>query len=110
MKNKTLAKIKTFLAKNQTTIASLLIMAVMFTGTALASGGTNAADSLWNTLRDLIGTWVTRLGMVIMFVGGVMFALGWKQEDASQKSTGINTIIAGAIATALGGMVALFFA
>ena len=85
-------------------------MGIAFTGFALAGGAADPADSLWNTLRDLIGKWVTRLGMVIMFIGGVMFALGWKQEDASQKSTGINTIIAGAIATALGGMVAIFFA
>jgi len=68
------------------------------------------ADELWTTVSDLIGTWVLRLGGVVMFVGGVMFGLGWKNDDAEQKSRGVQTMIAGAIVAALAAMVDTFFA
>jgi uncharacterized membrane protein YecN with MAPEG domain len=67
------------------------------------------ADEMWSTVTALVGTWVTRLGGVVMFVGGVMFGLGWKNDDAEQKSRGLQTLIAGAIVTALAAMVDTFF-
>lgn len=73
------------------------------------AGGGSSADSLWTTVSDLIGTWVTRLGGVVMFVGLIMFGLGWKSDDAEQKSRGISTIIAGAIVTAAAALVGTFF-
>ena len=78
----------------------------------LVISGTVFADPevLWSTIADLIGTWVTRLGAVVMFVGGVMFGLGWKNDDAEQKSRGISTLIAGAIVTAVAAMTGIFFA
>ena len=72
-------------------------------------GGEASAEALWTTLSTLIGKWVLRLGGVVVFVGGVMFALGWKNDDAEQKTRGIQTIIAGAIVMALAGMVDIFF-
>lgn len=72
-----------------------------------ASGGT--ADTLWTTITNLIKTWVTRLGGVVMFVGGVMFGLGWKSDDAEQKSRGVSTIIAGAIVIAVAAVTSTFF-
>ena len=75
-----------------------------------AGAGAASAEKLWTTLSTLIGKWVLRLGGVVIFVGGVMFALGWKNDDAEQKTRGIQTIIAGAIVMALAGMVNVFFA
>ena len=48
--------------------------------------------------------------LVILFVGGVMFGLGWKNDDADGKTRGINTIIAGAIVVAVAGLSSQFFA
>ena len=45
-----------------------------------------------------------------MFVGGIMFGLGWKSDDAEQKSRGISTIIAGAIVVAVAALTGTFFA
>jgi len=67
-------------------------------------------ETLWTALAGLVGTWVTRLGAVIMFIGAVMFGLGWKNDDADQKSRGVQTIIGGAIVTAVAAMVDVFFA
>lgn len=38
-----------------------------------------------------------------------MDTLGWKSDDAEQKSRGISTIIAGAIVIAVAGMTSQFF-
>jgi hypothetical protein len=81
-------------------------MGIANAGGAPASG----ADAMWKTITGLIGTWVTRLGGVVMFVGGIMFGLGWKSDDAEQKSRGISTVISGAIVTALAALIGTFFA
>ncbi len=68
------------------------------------------AETMWSRLTETITLWVGRLGGVVIFVGGVMFALGWKSEDAEQKSRGISTIIAGAMVVAVSGLTSTFFA
>ena len=70
---------------------------------------TDPAEQLWGTIAGFIGTWVFRLGGVVLFVGGIMFGLGWKNDDAEGKSRGISTMIAGAIVMGLAGMVDTFF-
>jgi len=100
----TCQKVGVFFNKQAVTIACLLMVAVMMCGTAFA------ADALWQTIANLIKTWVTRLGGVVMFVGGVMFGMGWQTEDATQKSRGISIIISGAIVLAVAGIAPQFFA
>lgn len=94
-----------FLNRHAIQIACVMMVAVMMCGMAFAT-----ADALWNTIANLIQTWVTRLGGVVMFVGGIMFGLGWKSDDAEQKSRGISTIIAGAIVVAVAALTGTFFA
>lgn len=96
-----------FLNKNASRIAVCMMVATMMCGTVFATAG---VDALWNTISGLIQTWVTRLGGVVMFVGGIMFGLGWKSDDAEQKTRGINTIIAGAIVVAVAALTTTFFA
>lgn len=104
--NKVKAKVNGMVARNRM-ILTLAVVSVL-TLSSMCFGAD--ADTLWTTISELIGTWVTRLGAVVMFVGGVMFGLGWKSDDAEQKSRGISTIIAGAIVTAVAGLTATFFA
>lgn len=94
-----------FLNKHLLKIACVMMISIMMCGMAFAS-----ADVLWNTIANLIQTWVTRLGGVVMFVGGIMFGLGWKSDDAEQKSRGISTLIAGAIVVAVAALTGTFFA
>lgn len=96
----------TFLNKHIAVITCMLLMGIMVMSVASAS----EADTLWTTMSELIKTWVTRLGGVIMFVGGIMFGLGWKSDDADQKSRGISTIISGAIVIAMAALTSTFFA
>lgn len=102
----TIQKIGLFLNRNSYIMAVALILCASASTVAFASN----ADTLWQTIADLLETWVTRLGGVVMFVGGVMFGLGWKNNDAEQKSQGISTIVAGAIVVAVAALTSTFFA
>ena len=95
-----------FLNKNMGKIMVCLMLTMMISSTVFAAAG---VDVLWTNLTTLIEKWVTRLGGVVMLIGGVMFGLGWKSDDAEQKSRGISTIIAGAIVIAVANLTTTFF-
>lgn len=99
-------KVGKFVAKNRMVLT--LIALGILTVSCVCFGA--SADALWTTVADLIKTWVTRLGGVVMFVGGIMFGLGWKSDDAELKSRGISTIIAGAIVSGIAQLTGTFFA
>lgn len=67
------------------------------------------ADDMWDTMTNLVSKWAMRLGGVVLFVGGIMFALGWKDDNADGKTRGINTMIAGAMVIAVAGLARTFF-
>ena len=95
-----------FLNKNMFAIGCALALSVMVSSIAYADD----AETLWTTISTLLETWVTRLGGVVMFVGGIMFGLGWKDNDAEAKTRGISTIIAGGIVVAVAALTSTFFA
>lgn len=100
-----------FLNKHSVHIALALMAVVIMTGTiAFADATTTAADTMWTTIMEEIKKWVTRLGGVAIFVGGVMFGLGWMQNDGREKIIGVSTIIAGGIVIAVAQLAATFFA
>lgn len=98
-----------FLNKYSKQIAFCMMVCVLLSTTAFATTGGGTAESLWNEVTNLIGTWVTRFGGVVMFVGIVMFGLGWQNNDASQKNQGVGTFVGGAIIAAAGAMIDRFF-
>lgn len=84
MRNTMFGKAQSFgmmLNKNASRITVCMLVAAMMCSTVFASG----ADGLWTTISGLVQTWVTRLGGVVMFIGAIMFGLGWKSDDAEQK-------------------------
>jgi len=94
-----------------TTIALLLTLIgngniAMVLASAPAAG---SADTMWNTIADFVGTWVFRLGGVTVFVGGIMFFMGWRSEDAEARGRGVATMISGGGVMALAGLVGIFF-
>lgn len=98
-------KVGKFLNKHAATITVVLVMTMMVSMTVFGAN----ADTLWTTLSTEIQKWVNRLGAVIIFVGGIMFALGWKSDDAEQKSKGISTVIAGGLVIAIAQLTGTFF-
>ena len=104
-------KIGLFLNRHSYAIAFALVLFISVNCIVFASDASDStADTLWTKISDLMKTWVTRLGGVVMFVGGILFGLGWKNNDAEQKSQGISTIVAGAIVIAVAAMTSTFFA
>lgn len=90
-------KVTAFIKKNWFTIACMTAMFSVMGCVAFAGG----ADEVWDTITGQITKWVTRLGGMVAFIGGIMFALGWKRDDADQKSQGISTVVAGAMVIAI---------
>lgn len=88
-------------------VICIMLMAIMISGTVFAADN---SDALWTTVAGLIEKWVTRLGGVVVFVGGVMFGLGWRSDDAEQKSRGVSTMAAGGIVIAVATLTSQFFA
>lgn len=91
-----------WLSKYSYCVALAFIITLMASSLVFATGGVN---TMWNELMDLIKTWVVRLGLVVVLIGGIMFGLGFKNDDAEQKSRGITTAVAGGIVTAVAGLV-----
>lgn len=106
-----LMKIGQFIQKHSGTLACCLMVCLMIGKVVCATegGDEDKAETMWTTVTDLVAKWVTRLGGVVIFVGGIMFALGWKSDDADQKSRGIQTMIAGAMVAAIAGITGTFF-
>lgn len=63
------------------------------TGTTAGDGG---AGSAWNAILDAIKPFLIALGGVLVLVGGINLALGFKSEDADGITRGTRTLIAGA--------------
>lgn len=93
--------------KHYDKIICIMLVTIMISGTVFAADN---SDALWNTVAGLIEKWVTRLGGVIVFVGGIMFGLGWRSDDAEQKSRGVSTMAAGGIVIAVAALTSQFFA
>lgn len=59
--------------------------------------GTGLAEPSVDTLSAFISKWVQKIGGLIAFIGACDFALGWKNDDPSERSRGIKTFVAGAM-------------
>lgn len=75
-------------------VLSLLTMSVFADGTD--------ADATINTIIDLLTTWIPRLGGLLVVVGGIQLGIGFKDDDATGKTRGMQCMIGGAIVAAIG--------
>ena len=83
--------------KNYNILLLAVIMLLTTSNVAFAGDGEDA----WNLVIGQITTWVTRLGVLVIVVGGIMFGLGFKNDDAEAKTRGISTMVAGGIVCAV---------
>lgn len=81
---------------------ALSLMAV----TVFADGGTNGgAEGTINTIIGLLKTWIPRLGALLVVVGGIQLGIGFKDNDQTGKTRGMQCMIGGAIVAAIGASV-----
>lgn len=67
----------------------------------LVLGTVALADPSVDFFTALIAEWAKKIGGIIAFIGGVDFALGWKNDDPSERIRGMKTFIAGAMIFAI---------
>lgn len=70
-------------------------------------GQTNG-DSQFQSVVNFFVKWIKRVGLLVAFVGGVMFGLAIKNNDADQKQNGLLTLVAGFVVAALCQAVDMF--
>jgi len=78
--------------------AYLFVLALAFAlmGTGLYSAAeTTSSATVWNAVMGEAMAWITRLGILVLVIGAIMFALGFRNDDAEQKTRGLSTMVAG---------------
>lgn len=84
-------------------IRKILILTVL-TITNIASTYTLCfanPDVVFNKTIDFIAGWINKFGFAIAFIGAVMFAMGFRNDDAEGKTRGLRTLVAGFIVAAV---------
>jgi hypothetical protein len=81
--------------------------------TALAAGGGGGGggadtEEAFQNVVNLLVTWITRIGLLVGFVGAIMFGLAIKNNDADQKQSGLLTMVAGFVVAAICGAIDIF--
>ncbi len=91
--------------KRRQIVTSITAMVTMATATAVTafaddtSGGggipANEGEAQFNAVIEFFALWIGRIGLVVGFVGAVMFALAIKNDDAEAKTRGLMTLASG---------------
>lgn len=83
----------------------MVTMTMVSAVTAFAEGGGGGGavdgEAAFNQVIGFFATWIGRIGLVVAFVGGVMFALAIKNDDAEAKTRGLMTLASGFVVFAL---------
>lgn len=78
-------------------LTTMVTMAMASSVSAFAEGG----EAAFNSVIGFFATWIGRIGLVVAFVGGIMFALAIKNDDAEAKTRGLMTLASGFVVFAL---------
>ncbi len=67
------------------------------------SGGLNSNEGVdsFNNIITFFAEWIGRIGLVVGFVGAIMFALAIKNDDAEAKTRGLMTLASGFVVFAI---------
>ena len=77
-------------------LVTLPLALSMCTVTAFAADDGGAEETI-NKILELLKIWVPRLGGLLVIVGGIQLAIGFKDDDATGKTRGMQCMIGGAI-------------
>jgi hypothetical protein len=81
---------------------NFFVISILLVLPALAVPAFASAEAKWDNVISFLLPWITRLGGVVMLLGGIEFGLGFKSDDVESKTKGLRTLIAGAIVIAVG--------
>lgn len=86
-----------------TTMVTMSMMSAVpaFAAPADSGGGTVDGEAAFNSVIGFFADWIGKIGLVVAFVGGIMFALAIKNDDAEAKTRGLMTLASGFVVFAL---------
>ena len=87
-------------AKRRKAVLSLTTMVTMAMASSVSAFG-EGGEAAFNSVIGFFATWIGRIGLVVVFVGGIMFALAIKNDDAEAKTRGLMTLASGFVVFAL---------
>lgn len=96
-KNKITGKLKNKEIRSKLYVGSILFYIISMPLNVYAAD----AAAAWNQVMNFITEWIPRLGGVLLFVGGIEFALAYKNEDANAKTNATRLMISGAMVIAI---------
>lgn len=67
-----------------------------------------AADTEFKSITAFVGKWTRRIGLVGLFAGSVQFGLSIKDNNAATKVIALKGMTAGAMVTAVSGLLSMF--
>lgn len=70
--------------------------------TVSAADGGSDAESTIQSIIDILQTWIPRLGGMLVAVGGIQLGIGFKDDDSTGKTRGMQCMVGGAIVMAIG--------
>ncbi len=79
-----------------------------FASSGGGGGGGNAGEAQFNTVIEFFATWIGRIGLVVGFIGAIMFALAIKNDDAEAKTRGLMTLASGFVVFAVTAALDMF--
>lgn len=77
-------------------LATYFVSAMALAAPAFAeSEGGGGGEEQFTTVINFFATWIGRIGLIVGFIGAVMFGLAIKNDDADAKTRGLMTLAAG---------------
>lgn len=93
-------------------IGTAMTMWMMTAATAFATSGGNApagdGEAMFNSVIGFFADWIGRIGLVVGFIGAIMFGLAIKNDDADAKTRGLMTMASGFVVFAVSKALDLF--
>lgn len=98
-----ISRLKEKKAKITVQIATFLISSCSLAVSAFAAEGEegNTGEEAFNTVVDFFATWIGRIGLVVAFIGGIMFAFSVKTDDPEGKTRALLTLGSGFLVFAI---------
>lgn len=95
-------------AKIMAMLTTSLMMWMMSAVTAFADGEGDDGEAMFNEIIGWFARWIGRIGLVVGFIGAVMFGLAIKNDDADAKTRGLMTMASGFVVFAITKALDLF--
>lgn len=79
-----------------------------YAASSSSTPATTDPDAMFDNVVGFFANWIGRIGLVVGFVGAIMFGLAIRSEDSDQKTRGLMTMASGFVVYAITRMLNLF--